>query len=312
MSVKRKWYITFVQTDSDKSVNLSISKRLGTIALFSAFFIFSMFLTGGVYIWQKNVQAIQFNNLKKENNLLKQQLYSFSNQMDSLLIKIKLMEEWEDQLRTDKKLKKISPDIRSLGTGGIPYRDNTFMRYDETLDKNYNENLHKLSYLSSKINLTYNTHKEVFSLLEMQQLLFGSTPSILPTFGIVNDGYGYRMHPIFRYRRFHAGIDFNNIKGTPVYATADGKVIFSGRDSNYGIMVKINHPSGYETRYAHLESALISENEQVKKGQIIGLMGNTGLSTGTHLHYEVLKNHQNVNPKHFLNLSEEEIKIEKG
>lgn len=310
MSVKRKWHITFVRTDSAKSVNLSISRSLGTTALLSAIFLFSLFITGGVYIWQKNVQAVRFDQLKKENRMLRQQLNSFSGQMDSLMIKIRLMEEWEDKLRTDKKMKSISPDIRSLGSGGLPIHDKTFADLDKNLDIHYNQDLKKLSYLSSKINLTYNTHKDLFETMEMQQELFVSTPSILPTYGIVNDRFGYRAHPIFRYRKFHSGVDFNNEKGTPVYATADGKVIYSGRDSNYGIIIKVDHQAGYETRYAHLEKSLVSENDTVKKGQIIGLMGNTGLSTGTHLHYEVLKNNKNVNPAHFFNLSEEDIKIE--
>lgn len=309
MAIKRKWFITLVQSDSAKSVNLSISKRLGTFAIASVLFVLLFILLSGVYFWNKNIQALQYDKVKQENVLLKKQIDKYSNQMDSVMIKIKLMEEWEDKIREEKKYKIIDKEVRSLGSGGLPYYNQTFSKYDPEFNKVFNERSKQLDYLVAKANLTFITHKELLLFTETQSMLFVSTPSILPTFGKVTDNFGYRMHPIFRYTRFHSGMDISNDKGTPVYATADGKIESAERDGSYGLMILIAHESGYETKYAHLSKILVNAGQDIKKGQIIGEMGNSGLSTGTHLHYEVIKDNVTVNPAHFLHLAESDIKV---
>jgi murein DD-endopeptidase MepM/ murein hydrolase activator NlpD len=112
-------------------------------------------------------------------------------------------------------------------------------------------------------------------------------------------GYGYRYHPILKYRKFHAGMDFSAKVGTPIYATGDGKVIKVIRSSSYGKYIVIDHGFGYETLYAHLNEFKVKKGDKVKRGEIIGLVGNTGMSSGPHLHYEVHKNGKVVNPVNF-------------
>lgn len=105
-----------------------------------------------------------------------------------------------------------------------------------------------------------------------------------------------RMHPILKIRRPHYGVDFGGYAGKPIKSTGDGRVIFSGRNGGYGLMVKIEHNNGYETYYAHLSKLKAKRFQKVKRGEIIGYMGNTGASTGTHLHYELKINNRAVNP----------------
>lgn len=122
----------------------------------------------------------------------------------------------------------------------------------------------------------------------------GSGTFIWPTNGRISSKFGTR------WGRLHAGIDIANSKGTPIYAAASGTVTFSGYSGNYGKMVKISHGNGLETRYAHMSSIAVSKGSSVKKGQLIGYMGSTGNSTGSHLHFEVRVNGKAVNPLNYL------------
>jgi murein DD-endopeptidase MepM/ murein hydrolase activator NlpD len=121
--------------------------------------------------------------------------------------------------------------------------------------------------------------------------------------------YGMRIHPITKVRTMHEGMDFSARTGTPIYATGDGRVTFAGRDnSGYGMYVIIDHGYGYKTLYAHLYKTLVKKGQRVRRSDIIALVGNTGKSTGPHLHYEVRLNGKPVDPRnyYFYDLSPEE------
>lgn len=112
-------------------------------------------------------------------------------------------------------------------------------------------------------------------------------------------GFGMRYHPILHYRRMHTGIDLTASAGMSVYATGDGRVEVAGRGANlggYGICIIINHGYGFKTLYAHLSEVRVSQGQRVKRGELIGNVGRTGLSQGYHLHYEVIQNGNKVNP----------------
>ena len=121
-------------------------------------------------------------------------------------------------------------------------------------------------------------------------------------------GYGYRIHPIYQTRIFHDGMDFACDIGTPVYATADGIVKKAKWESGYGYIVTIDHGYGYETRYAHLKSFNVKRGQRVVRGETIALSGNSGRSTGPHVHYEVLQRGRPVNPAnyYFMDLSSDQ------
>lgn len=112
----------------------------------------------------------------------------------------------------------------------------------------------------------------------------------------VSSGFGMRFHPLLGYSRMHAGIDFAASTGTPIYAVTDGRVVFAGRHGGHGNYVKLAHSGGLGTGYGHMSRIAVSAGESVRRGEIIGYVGSTGLSTGPHLHYEVYRNGQTVNP----------------
>ncbi|MFZ4524115.1 MAG: M23 family metallopeptidase [Chlorobium sp.] len=125
---------------------------------------------------------------------------------------------------------------------------------------------------------------------------FSSIPNIKPVSGAISSAFGVRVHPIYNTSLFHSGIDISTSEGTKIETTGDGIVAFSGYDKGYGQKITINHGYGYRTIYAHLSKSLVRQGQKVKRGDIIALSGNTGVSTGPHLHYEVLKNNVKVNP----------------
>ena len=116
----------------------------------------------------------------------------------------------------------------------------------------------------------------------------------------ISSYFGYRPDPIYKVSKFHSGIDFSAQLGTEAYATGDGVVCNVEKGQwGYGNMVTIDHGYGYKTRYSHLQKAAVRKGQKVKRGQCIGFIGNTGKTTGVHLHYEVLKNNVQIDPINF-------------
>ncbi|MCK4427176.1 MAG: M23 family metallopeptidase, partial [candidate division Zixibacteria bacterium] len=126
------------------------------------------------------------------------------------------------------------------------------------------------------------------------------TPSIRPSAGYLSRGFGIKIDPFTGRKQPHLGIDLATDIGTPVYATAEGRVSFVGRDRGLGRMIRINHLFGYTTVYAHLSQVKVKRGEHVKRGEVIGAVGNTGYSTGPHLHYEVRFRGQPKNPLNYI------------
>ena len=117
-----------------------------------------------------------------------------------------------------------------------------------------------------------------------------------PVPGAVSSGYGMRRHPILGYRRMHAGMDFRARRGTPIVSVSDGRVISAGRAGGCGITVKVQHAGDLATRYCHMSRMAVRRGDNVKRGQVIGYVGSTGLSTGPHLHYEMYRGGKSINP----------------
>jgi murein DD-endopeptidase MepM/ murein hydrolase activator NlpD len=161
--------------------------------------------------------------------------------------------------------------------------------------------------LSRKVDLlTLRAGKELESYAELWKMIrnmderMSHIPAISPVKNPkVVSGFGTRYHPVYKILRRHTGIDLIGKRGQPIYATADGTVSSENPGAGYGISVVINHGNGYKTVYAHLSKTAVHPGKKVKRGEVIGYMGSTGLASGTHLHYEVVKNGQKVNPVHF-------------
>jgi murein DD-endopeptidase MepM/ murein hydrolase activator NlpD len=197
----------------------------------------------------------------------------------------------------------IDKAVRDAGVGGADrYADIKAKGFDnEKLVIELRENVDKLK---RKLYIESKSQDEVVQLAVKKEKLFAAIPAIQPISNkelvALASGFGMRIHPVYKVKKMHTGIDFAAPIGTPIYATADGiidevKTQFSG----YGKMVVIDHGFGYKTRYAHMHDFAVRQGQNVKRGDLIGYVGDTGLSTAPHLHYEVLLNNVLINPVHY-------------
>ena len=163
---------------------------------------------------------------------------------------------------------------------------------------------HKLDIIASQLYHQSVSYDELFDMARNKSDMLAHIPAIFPLKEVeikyVSSFFGHRPDPIYKVRKFHGGMDFSASMGTEVYATGDGVVIDVDKSLwGYGNMVTIDHGFGYVTRYAHLKSASVKKGQKVKRGQLIGFVGNSGKTTGVHLHYEVRKNGVPINPINF-------------
>jgi len=247
-------------------------------------------------------ESPRMRDLKKENERLLTQyelLYKDLNKVEKVLNEI---EQRDNNLyRVIFESDPIPSTIRKAGFGGanrylqLENVDNTelVVRTAEKLDV-----LMKQAYVQLK------SYDEVMLMAQNKEKLNSSMPAIMPisnkSLKSTASGWGYRFHPIYKINQFHYGMDFTASIGTKIYATGDGVVKeVQSLGGGYGKYVVINHGFGYETLYGHMSNFNVKPGDQVKRGNVIGYVGNTGTSTGPHVHYEVHKNGTPVNPQYF-------------
>ena len=237
--------------------------------------------------------------LKRENNQLLLQYEILNNKITNMETVLADIENRDDNIyRTIFNAEPIPKSIRDAGFGGVN-RYEYLEGYDHS--SIVIETAKKLDQLTKGIYVQSKSYDEVIELAMNREDQLASVPAIQP---IANkdltrtaSGWGYRIHPIYKIRKFHYGIDFTAPTGTEVYATGDGKVSRIDRSRRgYGNRLVIDHGYGYETLYAHLDGFNVKSGQTVKRGDVIGYVGSTGLSTAPHLHYEVHLNRKKVNP----------------
>ena len=161
-----------------------------------------------------------------------------------------------------------------------------------------------LQNMQARMAVQRKSYSEIMNLVKNKEKLLAATPAIQPVANKFLDriasGFGYRIDPVYKTVKFHAGLDFTAPQGTPIYATADGVVKDAGISSGgYGRHVVINHGYGYQTLYGHMYRVKAKRGQRVKRGEIIGYVGSTGKSTGPHCHYEIIKNGRKMDPIYF-------------
>lgn len=240
--------------------------------------------------------------LKRENEQYAMQLDLLNKRVDKLSKVLEDIENRDDNIyRTIFEAEPIPSEVRKAGIGGAD-------RYENL--KGYNnsqaiiETAKKIDKLSRELYVQSTSFDEVYRLAKNKEKMLASIPAIQPisnkSLKRIASGFGYRIHPIYKTWRMHTGIDFTAPIGTPIYATGDGVVErLKNKMTGYGKVVIINHGFGYESLYAHMSKIIVKPGEKVKRGQIIGYVGNTGRSTGPHVHYEIRKNGKPINPVHF-------------
>ncbi len=248
--------------------------------------------------------------LRIENSRLLAQYNVLSRQLDEALDVMQSIQQRDDNLyRVVLQADPVSDAVRQAGYGGTN-------RYEELEDMaNADLVIHttsKLDMLNRQLYIQSQSFDEVVELCKNHDEMLQCIPAIQPVSNKdlkkTASGYGMRIDPIYKTPKFHAGMDFSANTGTPVYATGDGVVTKAGWESAYGNIIKIDHGYGYATWYAHLSAYKVRRGQKVKRGEIIGAVGNTGKSTGPHLHYEVHLKGRVQNPVnyYFMDLSAED------
>ena len=257
---------------------------------FIGFIIFSQFLMS------PNERAIN-----RENENLQLNLDLFSKRIaESSAILNQLQERDNNIYRMYFEANPIPNEQRKAGFGGVN-RYKSLDGYDNS--KMIKQLTKDIDILSKQLVIQSKSLDEIVILAKEKEKMLASIPAILPVKLVdltrMASGYKWRMHPILKIRKFHKGMDFTAPTGTPIYASGNGKVIRSSRSATYGRVVYIDHGYGYTTIYAHMSKIKAKRGQNVKRGDLIGYVGNTGRSVSAHLHYEVRKNGKALNPINF-------------
>lgn len=265
--------------------------------------------SGGYYFTMKHFQSIAEIALSEENTRLKLGWAALNKRIENSRNTLdRLIEKDDKNYRLILDQSPLDATIREAGTGGSEsFRPSSIADYPYIIH-DYQQVL-KIRY---KTEIEMQSYTELEKLLDNQILSWAARPAIQPINNTQLDRlhltYGLRLHPIDHVVREHKGLDFAAAKGTPVYASGDGRVSQVYFSDSYGKVVFIDHGFTFETRYAHLDDFAVKIGDSVKRGELIGHVGNTGKSVAPHLHYEILLNGEHVNPINFFqrNLSNAE------
>lgn len=282
MAKKTKYYFN-KDTLSFEKIEITFVKALKSIGIYT-----SMGITIGVIVFfviSYFFASPMEKSLKKENEELRNRYKFIEKQLDE-------MKEVVGDLRLrDNNLYRVIFQADPLEQAP----DSTLLYYEKFSDMS---NAKLMSYISLKTNnlaeMIYQQSKsydEIMILAKKNEDRLQNLPAIQPVMNKdlrrLASGFGYRIDPIYHIKRFHAGMDFAAPTGTDIFATGNGKVLSTGWEQGFGLCVKIDHGYNYTTLYAHMSKIMVRQGQNVKRGEVIGLVGNTGKSTAPHLHYEV-------------------------
>jgi len=239
--------------------------------------------------------------LRREIDHYKVQYQVLNDKLDLISSVMEDMKVRDDQIyRVIFEAEPIPRTVREAAIGGVD-------RYSHLEGFDNSEliisTMQRIDRISRQLVVQSRSYDDIFELAKNKADMLASIPAIVPiakgTERLVS-GFGYRIHPIYKSLRMHTGVDFTAPTGTPIYSTGNGVVRSAQRDNTgYGLMVEVDHGYGYVTLYAHLSKINVRPGQAVKRGEVLGLVGNTGVSTAPHLHYEVLRNGRKVNPVNY-------------
>ena len=304
---RRQWTLLVVSDRETGIRQYRLSKEVVRLVIAAALVVVSTLSSITTAAILKARQPLQTARLQQKNALLQTEIRTIRSQVATLNVSLDHLAKQDDKFRLVAGLQPLDPDVKRVGIGGPGGEDageNALRRLDRSAGELATATSSRVSELLRRAKLLSFSWREAHDSLEMKNERLAAMPSIVPTEGYISSTFSKsRWHPILDRPRPHEGIDIAAPIGTPIVAAAKGVVIRAGYDDDYGNMVEIDHGFGLVTRYAHASRTLVHAGQQVKRGEKIALVGETGLAVGPHLHYEVLVNGHPTNPKkYFLNL----------
>ena len=274
-------------------------KRISFNVLFGVVLGVVIVIVGLQFMASPKERAMQreLSQYKRQTRLLGERVERAERVLEDL-------EERDDVLyRTIFESEPVSDAERHSGIGGVERYAEFEGLADGELLKNTTQ---KVDDLTKRLYVESRSLDEIYDMARTKSERMASMPAIMPVAKgqcKVVSGFGMRFHPILKYRRLHSGIDMAARQGTPIYATGDGVVRVAARNpqgfGGYGIVAVIDHGFGFQTLYAHMASVTVRPGRHVKRGEQIGTVGSTGMSSGSHLHYEVILNGKKVDPVYY-------------
>ncbi len=253
----------------------------------------------GVIIYATFFKDPETAQLDREVKFLKRQISSLNNQIDTLEYFAQDLQDKDEKVY--RSIFGAEPYPEHMRKGGVGGSDRYINLKGYASSTGIIETQKRINRLQRLMVSQSKSYEEIFNLANAQEEMLQSIPAIQPVSNKdlkrLASGFGMRIHPIYKIAKMHTGLDFTADIGTEIYATGDGVIeAVDSKLSGYGHHVVIQHGYGYQTLYAHMSHVAVRVGEKVKRGQIIGYVGNTGTSTGPHLHYEVMKNGEKVDP----------------
>jgi murein DD-endopeptidase MepM/ murein hydrolase activator NlpD len=229
------------------------------------------------------------------------QIQSFAEEINNLKLSLKALNDFETKIRIMANLEHKADQTSIFAVGGsMPDDLDPNLPLSQDHDRLVREMHDHMGTVQQASSVQENSFASLLKSLEGKRNLLAATPSLRPTRGWVSSKFGYRVSPFTGRKEFHKGLDIATRKGTPIIAPADGIVTYSGKKWLIGKMMTIDHGYGMVTRYGHLYKMNKKKGDRIKRGEVIALVGNTGRSTGPHLHYEVRLNGVPVNPTKYI------------
>ncbi|MFS8615783.1 MAG: M23 family metallopeptidase [Solitalea sp.] len=295
---KVKYYYN-THTLKYEKVEVSISRKAyRVVGFFAAVAVFSAIIISIAYSY---LDSPKEKRLKREISQLELQYDILQSRMQQMEVVLNDLQDRDNNIyRVVFEAEPIPLEVRQAGFGGVN-RHKHLENYDYA--KLMTSTTEKLEQLSRQLYVQSKSYDFLVNAARDKHEMLASVPAIQP---ISNkelkraaSGYGMRIHPIYKTKKMHYGMDFTAPRGTEIYATGDGVIRKAEADRGFGNHVVIQHGFGYESLYGHMSKILVKPGQKVKRGQVIGLVGNSGSSTAPHVHYEVHKNGKPVNPVHF-------------
>lgn len=299
-SMGKQQYRINPQTLQFETAKRSKRERWFRVMLFSG--IFAVIAVVSIMVFDAFFESPRTRELTRENDFLQKQVASMNAQLDTLsVVMTDLVQKDEEIYRNVFGAEPYPEHLRRAGIGGSD-RYKALRGYEST--EELVETQTRISRLERSLVAQSHSLEELFDMARNKEAMLKSIPAIQPVSNEdltrIASGFGYRIHPIYRVPKMHTGVDFSAPTGTDIYATGNGVVErVEKKHSGYGYNVIVNHGYGYKTLYAHMSKILVTKGQQVQRGEVIGLVGNTGRSVGPHLHYEVIKDSKKVNPANY-------------
>jgi murein DD-endopeptidase MepM/ murein hydrolase activator NlpD len=291
--------IILISGKDSKTTNLRIKPVFLILLVIVCIAILVSFVYSLTNFAKKEVDRSRLSQVERENRVVKHEIRRIEKEITGLQQLIDSLEIYDIKLRSYAPLNPIDHELRSMGVGGYePIFEQEAVSFD--IRKGLVDLSETLDNLVGRARLQKSSFDELVNYLREKAYLRSHTPSIPPVQGWMIRGFGYHIDPFTGQVKMHEGLDIAAPTGTPIVVPADGTVRYAGNKKGFGLLVEVDHGYGFTTVYGHCQRIRVNAGMRVKRGDVIAYVGNTGRSTGPHLHYEVRVSHTPVNPMNYV------------